>query len=152
MKKSIENRGITATGALITAIATKFNDEARAKLILRWEQLETERSKLLTPEEMFLRNAQIMVEHSRRIADIENKVQALEAKTATHPDYFTIVGYGTLHHVSLNLKQASLLGRRASELCKKRDIKTDTTPDPRFGVVKLYPATVLEEVFEQSLI
>lgn len=30
-------------------IATKFNDEARAKLILRWEQLEKEKRMLSTP-------------------------------------------------------------------------------------------------------
>jgi hypothetical protein len=78
-------------------------------------------------------------------------VLQLEAKQQTRPDYFTIVGYGTLHHVSVNLKQASVLGRRASELCKQRGYQTDKIPDPRFGEVKMYPVSVLDEVFEQSL-
>ena len=36
-------------------IATKFNDEARAKLVLRWEQLEREKQKM-KDEELRLRN------------------------------------------------------------------------------------------------
>jgi phage regulator Rha-like protein len=132
-------------------IATKFNDEARAKLVLRWEQLEVERAKPLSSAEMFLQNAQLMVEHDKRIANVESKLHVLEAKTATRPDYFTIVGYGTLHHLAVNLKQAASLGRKASELCKARGIETDRIPDPRFGEVKMYPANVLNEVFNQSL-
>jgi len=110
-----------------------------------------EQSKSLTPAEMFLQNAQLMVEHDKRIANVENELHVLKAKTATIPDYFTIVGYGTLHHVSVNLRQASILGRRASELCKKRNLSMDRIPDPRFGEVKMYPREVLEEVFEQPL-
>jgi phage regulator Rha-like protein len=134
-------------------IATKFNDESRAKLVIRWEKLETEKqlSKPLSPAEMFLQNAQLMVEHDNRISNVENKLHALEAKAQTRPDYFTIVGYGTLNHVSVNLKQASILGRKASKLCAERGITTDKIPDPRFGEVKMYPKEVLNEVFEQPL-
>ena len=107
--------------------------------------------KPLTPAEMFLQNAQLMVEHDRRLASVENKLHVLEARTATSPDYFTIVGWGTLHHVSVNLKQASILGRRATAICKERNLSTDQIPDPRFGTVKMYPASVLEEVFGQPI-
>jgi phage anti-repressor protein len=110
-----------------------------------------ELQKVLTPEEMFLQNAKLMVEHSKRLSQVENKLHVLEAKAQTRPDYFTIVGYGTLHHISVNLKQAASLGRRASELCKTRGIETDKIPDSRFGEVKMYPTSVLDEVFERSL-
>jgi phage regulator Rha-like protein len=135
-------------------IATKFNDESRAKLVIRWEKLETEKqlTKPLSQAEMFLQNAQLMVEHDRRLNDVENKLHVLESKTQTLPDYFTIVGYGTLHRISVNLKQASSLGRKASELCKRRGIETDRIPDPRFGEVKMYPRHILDEVFDQPLI
>ena len=132
-------------------IATKFNDESRAKLVLRWELLETERSKPLTPAEMFLQNAQLMVEHDKRITQVESKLNVLEARAQTRPDYFTIVGYGTLHHVPVGLKLASSLGRKASSLCKARGIVRESIHDPRFGEVWTYPASVLDEVFEQSL-
>jgi len=107
--------------------------------------------KTLSPAEQLLQQAQLMVAQERRIETVEQKMYALEAKTATRSDYFTIVGYGTLNHISVNLKQASSLGRKASELCKMRGIETDRIPDPRFGEVKMYPTAVLDEVFNQSL-
>ncbi|MDR3351039.1 MAG: antA/AntB antirepressor family protein [Prevotellaceae bacterium] len=115
------------------------------------EQKLKEVSKPLSPAEQLLQQAQLMVEQERRIEHVESKLHVLEARISTRPNYFTIVGYATLHRISVNLKQASILGRRASELCKARDIETDRIPDPRFGEVRMYPADVLDEVFEQSL-
>ena len=58
-------------------IATKFNDEARAKLILRWEELETkERTGGLS-----LPNFSNPAEAARAWADMYEKAHALEAKT-----------------------------------------------------------------------
>jgi hypothetical protein len=34
---------------------------------------------------------------------------------------------------------------------EQKGMAMDTTPDPRFGLVKLYPASVLDEVFNKSL-
>jgi phage anti-repressor protein len=92
-----------------------------------------------------------MRENNQELQEVKRDVLELKAKAATRPDYFTIVGYGILHHISVNIKQAASLGRRAAELCKARGIETDRIPDPRFGEVKMYPAGVLDEVFEQSL-
>jgi len=114
--------------------------------------------KTLSPAEQLLQQAQLMVAQEQRLsqieqqtANVEQKVLQLEAKTITRPDFFTIVGYGTLHGVSVNLKQAASLGRRASAICKFKGIETDQIPDPRFGTVKLYPVSVLDEVFSQPL-
>lgn len=56
-------------------IATKFNDEARAKLVLRWEQLEKEKlqeqQRPLSSAEFLLQMAQLGVEHEKRIAKVE---------------------------------------------------------------------------------
>lgn len=62
-------------------IATKFNDEARAKLVLRWEQLEKERlqeqQRPMSPAELILQMAQLGVEHEKRIAKVEDKVEEI---------------------------------------------------------------------------
>lgn len=62
-------------------VATKFNDEARAKLVLRWEQLENEKlqaqQKPMSPAELILQMAQLGVEHEKRIANVENKVEEI---------------------------------------------------------------------------
>jgi Rha family phage regulatory protein len=132
-------------------IATKFNDEARAKLILRWEQLETERQQPLTSAEMFLRNAQLMVEQERRMSKVEKEVAELKAQTATRPDYFTIVGYATLKGIKVPLPLAASLGRAATKICKAHGWFTDKVSDTRYGMVKVYPREALDEAFGQSL-
>lgn len=117
----------------------------------RMEQALKQREATLSPAEQLLRNAQLLVQQEQRLNKVEEKVLQIEAKQQTRPNYFTIVGYGTLNGISVNLKQASSLGRRASELCKKRGVETDKIPDPRFGTVKMYPAVILNEVFNQDL-
>jgi hypothetical protein len=92
-----------------------------------------------------------MRENQQELQEVKREVLELKARTQTRPDYFTIVGYGTLHHVSVNLKQAASLGRRASDICRARGIQTDSIADPRFGQVKMYPLEILDIVFEQSL-
>lgn len=58
-------------------IATKFNDETRAKLILRWEELEKQNSKPLTQAEIILVQAQALVDMERKINSVEAKVDKI---------------------------------------------------------------------------
>lgn len=62
-------------------IATKFNDEARAKLVLRWEQLEKEKlqeqQRPMSSAELILQMAQLGVEHEKRIANVESKIEGI---------------------------------------------------------------------------
>lgn len=130
-------------------IATKFKDEARAKLVLRWEELEVEKQQAnkLSPAEQLLKNAQLLVAQERKLTEHDNRLKELEAKTTTRPEYFTIAGFGSLNGYTVNVKIASKLGKEASKICKERGLLTDETPDPRFGKVKMYPSRVLSEVF-----
>jgi len=107
--------------------------------------------KPLSQLEIIAQSAQILLEQDKRLNHVEKEVLELKAKTSTRPDYFTIVGYGTRNKIPVNLKQASSLGRKASDLCKRRGIQTDKILDPRFGEVKMYPREVLEEIFNQPL-
>lgn len=132
-------------------IATKFNDEARAKLILRWHQLEEEKQKPLSSLDMIELSIKSIRENQREIAEVKQEVLQLKAQNKTRSDYFTIVGYATLHNITCGLKLASSLGRKASALCKNRNIKTEELPDPRFGRVKTYPKLVLDEVFNTAM-
>lgn len=128
------------------------------KYFIEVEKNWKERQKSLTPAEMLLQQCQMLVEQERRLRDveenqksIEEKVSIIEAKTKTTPDYFTVVGYATLHEIDVNVKIASSLGRKAAMLCKKRGIPTEEIPDPRFGRVKTYLEAVLDEVFNLSI-
>ena len=75
--------------------------------------------------------------------EIKEKVALIEAKTTLRPNYFTIVGYATLHKIQCGLSLAGRLGRKAAVICKNRGIETEEIPDPRFGKVKTYPEEIL---------
>lgn len=115
--------------------------------------------KTMSPAEQLLANAQLLVDIERkqketesRISKTEQAVLMLEARTQTRSNYFTVAGYATLNKISCGLKLASNLGRKASALCKQREIPTEEILDPRFGSVKTYPINILEEVFNMNLV
>jgi phage anti-repressor protein len=86
-------------------------------------------------------------DQEKRVSVVEKDVLKLKAASQTRADYFTVVGYATLHGQHVDLKTASILGIKASNLCKKRGFNTDSIPDPRFGRVRMYPIVILDEVF-----
>lgn len=92
-----------------------------------------------------------MRENQLELEEVKRDVLELKAQTQARPEYYTIAGYGSLHNVPVNIKQASSLGRKASSMCKKLGYETDTIPDPRFGKVKMYPRIVLDKVFSQPI-
>lgn len=111
-------------------------------------------TKALTPAEQLLANAQLLVdierkqiEAERKQLEFDNRLLLIEAKTATRPEYFTIMGFAILKGVKVGLSLAGQLGKRAKELCIKRGYFVDKVNDPRFGYVGSYPKEVLEEVF-----
>ena len=124
--------------------------QARQYFIACEEKLK-EVVKPLSPAEQLLRQAQLAVEHEERINAIEERVGVIESKTRVNPTHFTIIGYATLHNISVNLKQASSVGKKASILCRQRNFQTGDCPDPRFGRVKTYPSEILDEVFEMPI-
>ena len=89
-----------------------------------------EAAKPLTPAEMFLQNAQLMVEHDKRLATVESELHVLKAKVQTRPDFMTIVGYGTLHHIHVGLPLASSLGRKGQTSANSAVSKPIPYPTP----------------------
>lgn len=111
-------------------------------LLTRNTEIET-----VTPAELLLENAKILVEQEKRLNAIERRMKVIEAKNTTRPDYYTAAGFASLHGKSIGLKEAVSVGKKASFLCRKLDIAIETIPDPRFGIVNMYPSQILQEVF-----
>ena len=114
-------------------------------------EIEKRATKPLSQLDILAQSVQILQAQERRIAEIDDRVKVIEAKTTTRPDYFTIVGYATLHKFQCGLSLACRLGRKAANICKNRGIETEEIPDPRFGKVKTYPEKILKEVFEMPI-
>lgn len=78
-------------------IATKFNDEARAKLILRWEELETEKQSIQVPgsfKEALLLAAQQqeqIEEQQKQIGYMSTELVGVKKKNAYLESYLEII-------------------------------------------------------------
>jgi hypothetical protein len=91
-------------------------------------------------------------ENQLGLEEVKKDILELKAQSKTSSDYYTIVGFATLNGISCGLKLASSLGKKASALCKSRNIAMEQLPDPRFGLINTYPKPVLEEVFNTALV
>jgi anti-repressor protein len=107
--------------------------------------------KTLSVEEMIIAQAQSVIEVKSKVAELEKRQNLLEAQTKTIPDYFTVVGYASLNKIQVGLQLAAKLGSMASRLCKNQGINMGELPDPRFGKVKTYPTSILEQVFQSAI-
>lgn len=141
-------------------IATKFNDEARAKLVIRWEALETGNgkplsSKQLSQAEMFLQLAQMNVENERKMKELEAKTEELQSelteikqRTTTDLKQSTIVAFITRNNIKLDVTKYGAMGRKATSICKRKGIEVTKINDVRWGKVSVYPDEILNEVFK----
>lgn len=128
-------------------IATKFNDEARAKLVLRWEQLEKENRRPLSQIEILVHSAQLLLEQERELKSLKNEVSKLKQRTTVDLKRSTVVAYINRNNINLDVKRYGAIGLKCSRLCKKRGIEPSKINDPRWGYVKVYPDEILDEVF-----
>lgn len=85
-----------------------------------------------------------------RIETIEMEVNAnsmeLERFSNGHGYWYTIAGFAHLKGIKPDVKWCNLQGRKASAMCKQRNIKPTKVNDPRFGEVNCYPDSVLNEM------
>ena len=108
--------------------------------------------------DMFMLVAQQFKAHTERMKAIESsqlalerRIEAIQCEQARWEDssgqWFSVLAFGILHGIKLPLQQAAALGRSATKICLARGIQKNTTSDPRFGTVGLYPSDVLTETF-----
>ncbi len=148
-KQEIKDYALTIDGAKIISMLqrNKIGNDARRYFIEAEKELRNTKE-VLTPAERLLVNAQILVAQEQKLKDHDNRIEALEIKTTTRPEYYTIAGYARLKGISVNKTNATALGRAAAKACKQKGLEIDSTSDARYGKVNMYPIEVLNEVFE----
>lgn len=71
----------------------------------------------------------------------------IEERTITDLKHSTVVAYVTRNKICLDFKRYSVIGAKASRLCKKRGLQISKVNDVRFGTVNVYSDEILDEVF-----
>lgn len=126
---------------------TSKGEEIR-NYFLEMEKVAISQKPTLTPAEALLQSVQMIVEQEKRVNLLEKRVDKIEAGTQlTRPNYFTILGYATINNLQVGFNIAKRLGQKAAKMCRESGFPMDEVPDPRFGRVRSYPATVLQRVF-----
>lgn len=110
----------------------------------------------LSPAELLLRQSQLLVENERKMQELESKQKVLETelaevkqRTTANLDQSTIVAYVSRNAIKLDVTRYGAMGKKASSLCKKHGIEVTKINDVRWGVVSVYPDTILDEVFSK---
>lgn len=108
----------------------------------------------LSPSELILRLAKMNVENERKMKELSDNQQRLESeieeirqRTITDLHKSTIVAYVSRNNIKLDVKRYGAMGRKASSICKKRNIPVTKINDIRWGNVNVFPDEVLDEVF-----
>jgi prophage antirepressor-like protein len=100
--------------------------------------------KPMTPGELLVQQAQMMLDQERRTTVLEAKVAAIEG---AH-DEFTTLAYAKLNDLPTDRVSCQKHGQRASRLMRSSGQEPRKRQDATFGTVNVYPVTVLEETIE----
>lgn len=147
--QELQDYALTLSAAKEIAMLQR-NDKGKIarQYFIECEKRLKEQPKLMSTEEMIIAQAQSVIEVKNKVALLEEQVKELNVRTATRPDFFTVVGYATLHNApEFSLKVAQNIGKKAARLAKESGIELDSCPDPRFGRVRMYPSTILKQAF-----
>ena len=150
------------------------SDKKEAKPFRKWITSEVipairktgkyeEKKKPLTQAELILQQAQWMVEAESRINNIENNVIGLagtvenndksikrlennQRRTVTS-NHLTVIAYANIKGIKPKSYHAPSVGKKATKICREKDLLIGTTVDSRYGLINTYPVEVLDEIF-----
>ena len=119
--------------------------------------------KPMTSAQYLLQQAQWMVEAENRMNNIENdvaqtnqsignmkkditRIEHNERRTVTS-NHLTVIVYANMKGIKPNTYNSSVMGRKATKVCRTRGLLTGTVVDSKYGLINTYPLEVLDEIF-----
>ena len=168
--KNGELTNFTNESGLYTLILR--SDKPEAKPFRKWitsEVIPTIRKtgkyeeKPMTSAQYLLQQAQWMVEAENRMNNIENdvaqtnhsignikkditRIEHNERRTVTS-NHLTVIAYANMKGIKPNTYNSSVMGRKATKVCRTRGLLTGTVVDSKYGLINTYPLEVLDEIF-----
>ena len=134
---------LTREGVL--QLAARYDAVVRFKLIEKVSQP----TKVLSPVQQLLAQAQILVEMDSRVGAVEQGVRRLEhnCRRTITSNQLTVIAYANMKGIKPNEYNSSVVGRKATKLCKERNILVGKVVDSRYGLINTYPEEILDEIF-----
>lgn len=124
---------------------------------LECERQAKEAAVALTPMQTLLLAAQRLVELEQlqqrqaiEIAQLQETVAVVEARTQPENKHFTVLGYCNLIGKPVDFRTASALGRKCAVLSREQGLQIGDVRDPRFGAVHSYHESVLQAVIDAA--
>ena len=131
--------------------------------INEFERMKNVLKKPMSIPEQLLMNAQWMVEAENRINNVENEVAETrenigvmqkeisriehnERRTITS-NHLTVIAYANMKGINPGTYNSSAIGRKATKLCRDRELLIGTVVDSKYGYINTYPIEVLDEIF-----
>lgn len=151
--KSIENWFVTEDGLyeilMLSRKPIAKEWKKKVKEILKEIRKTGAYTRPLTPAEQLLAQAQLMVDMENRLNTIEKNTARLEnnlRRTITN-EYFTVIGYANFRGINADTYNSSVIGRKASKICKDCGLAIGKVIDSKYGTINTYPLDVLDEIF-----
>ena len=134
---------LTREGVL--QLAARYDAVVRFKLIEKVSQP----AKVLSPVQQLLAQAQILVEMDSRVGAVEQGVRRLEhnCRRTITSNQLTVIAYANMKGIRPDEYNSSVVGRKATKLCKERNVLVGKVVDSRYGLINTYPEEILDEIF-----
>ena len=134
---------LTREGVL--QLAARYDAVVRFKLIEKVSQP----AKVLSPVQQLLAQAQMLVEMDSRVGAVEQGVRRLEhnCRRTITSNQLTVIAYANMKGIRPDEYNSRVVGRKATKLCKERNILIGKVVDSRYGLINTYPKEILDEIF-----
>lgn len=104
----------------------------------------------ISVEEHIITQRGLVSELFSMVNGLQREVDELKLISNKTKNHFTIGGYTSLRGIYLESDQAKMFGVLATELCEARGLPTNFIPDSRYGKLKTYPLSVLDDIIEDG--
>ena len=129
-------------------VPASSHEPTQGELLLAAVQhlVEVERRQL-TQEGKLSEMCQDLAAVRDQASDAQHVAQAAMHTADCNHGFFSVLGYARRHGWEMPIKLAAAHGKRLAAECRGQGIDIPRVADPRFGVVNIYPESVLQEYF-----
>jgi len=116
-------------------------------------EVEKKYKQPMTQLEMMQMSLNILIEQSKRQKKLEKRMEAVEARPEINGEIqqYSIMGFCKNNGLQISSGDAQRYARLCSRMCNDLGYVMGKVPDARFGSVKTYPVSVLEDVFNDLI-